>query len=52
MRIIQGKGIGVQREIVWSVLSRTPLFEIGQPHHPTQVVGATIMRLTPDEIPS
>jgi hypothetical protein len=24
VRIIQGKGIGVQREIVWSVLSRTP----------------------------
>ena len=47
VRIIHGKGIGVQREIVRTVLSRTP-FVIDWTDAPPDAggLGATIVRLT------
>jgi dsDNA-specific endonuclease/ATPase MutS2 len=47
IRIIHGKGIGVQREMVRSILARTP-FVSGWTDAPPEAggLGATIVRLT------
>ncbi len=49
VRIIHGKGVGVQREIVRSILARTP-FVINYADAPPEAGGwgATIARLAPD----
>jgi dsDNA-specific endonuclease/ATPase MutS2 len=48
VRIIHGKGIGVQRQIVRTVLDRTP-FVIGYADAPPEAggLGATIAELAP-----
>jgi dsDNA-specific endonuclease/ATPase MutS2 len=50
VRIIHGKGIGVQREIVRSVLARTP-FVVDWTDAPPDAggLGATIVRFAPTE---
>jgi len=50
VRIIHGRGIGVQREIVRSILARTD-FVLDWSDAPPQAggLGATIVRLAPDE---
>ena len=49
VRIIHGKGVGVQREMVRSVLARTP-FVLGWADAPAEAGGwgATIVRLSPE----
>jgi dsDNA-specific endonuclease/ATPase MutS2 len=48
VRIIHGKGVGVQREIVRSVLARTPFVEhFADAHKSAGGWGATIARLSP-----
>lgn len=49
VRIIHGKGIGVQREMVRVILARTPFVE-GCADAPPDAggLGATIVRLSPD----
>jgi dsDNA-specific endonuclease/ATPase MutS2 len=50
VRIIHGKGVGVQREIVRGVLSRTPFVEHFADAPPEAGGwGATVARLSPDE---
>lgn len=53
VRIIHGKGIGVQREMVRSVLTRTP-FVLDWTDAPPEAggLGATIVRLFPPETPA
>jgi dsDNA-specific endonuclease/ATPase MutS2 len=52
VRIIHGKGIGTQREIVRTILARTP-FVIGRTDAPPNAggLGATIVRLASAEGP-
>lgn len=45
VRIIHGKGIGVQREIVHGILKRHPLVESFGPPHDASGWGATVVRL-------
>ncbi len=51
VRIIHGKGIGVQREMVWSIIDRTP-FVIDWTDAPPEAggLGATIVRLRLEEV--
>ena len=50
VRIIHGKGVGVQREIVRSILARTPFVEDWSDAPPDAGgLGATIARLTAPE---
>jgi dsDNA-specific endonuclease/ATPase MutS2 len=50
VRIVHGKGVGVQRERVRAILGRTPFVEaFGDAPHERGGWGATIARLTPPE---
>jgi len=50
VRIIHGKGVGVQREIVRTILSRTPFVHDWTDAPPDAGgLGATIVRLSPTE---
>ena len=49
VRIIHGKGIGVQREMVRSILARTPFVrDFGDAPPQAGGIGATIAHLSPD----
>ena len=51
VRIIHGKGIGVQREIVRTILGRTPfVYDWTDAPPDAGGLGATIVRFTPTEL--
>ena len=49
VRIIHGKGVGVQREIVRAVLAAHPAVASFGPPHDRSAWGATVVRLKPGD---